>query len=155
MPSALGGVQEMVRCLRDPLRLIPRLVLHRTAVATVGAVVVEDVETGIEAAGALFMMTATGTDLPHGLALKRGDIATGMTVTGNAIIGILMQTLALENQERNAIFATENLGLSRREPPTNPRQRRKMFHHLLWHPQHRRLDPYQTGQHRRSISELQ
>ena len=155
MQIGLGGARETDHSLLDHPRPTLRLA-HRRIVAAMAAVVAVGAGAiGIEVVAAPSTTTVIGTVLLPGLALKRGDIATGMTVTGNAIIGILMQTLALENQERNAIFATENLGLSRREPPTNPRQRRKMFHHLLWHPQHRRLDPYQTGQHRRLISELQ
>ncbi len=148
MLTGLGVVQEMVLSPPDHLHPTPLSDLHRIVVVTVAAAVVEAGETGTEAVGGLSTMIVTGTGLLLGLALKRGDIEIGMTVTENATIGILMQIRAPETRETIVISATARTGPSWTELHMNHRLQRRTSHHRPWHPRHHLSDPSPTGRHR-------
>lgn len=112
----------MVRSPLDHPHLILLSDLHHIAVVTVAAGAVEVEETGIGAVDALSMMIVIGTGHPLGLALKRGDIETGTTVTANATIGISIQKTAHETRETTVICVTAKAGLNQRELRMNHRK---------------------------------
>lgn len=120
MLNVLAGAQETARSPLDHPRLTPPSGLRHIAAVIVAAAVVGVEETGIGAVGALSMTTVTGTGLPLGLALKRGDIGIGMIVTENVITGISMEMPARGTQEMIAMFVTAKVVPNPREHHMSP-----------------------------------